>query len=88
MAVIVQLPAEVLQRLRASSPDLDAEGKLAMLIELYRQDKLTHHELSQSLGLDRFETDAVLKQLNVTEDLPTDEEYNLALNRLGIPTNK
>jgi predicted HTH domain antitoxin len=74
MAVTFQLPADVEQRLRSETPDLDAEAKEAMLVELYRQDKLTRYELSQSLGLDRFETDGVLKKHKVTEDLPTLEE--------------
>jgi hypothetical protein len=86
MAVIVELPAEVEQRLRAETADLESEAKEAMLVELYRQDKLTHHELSLALGLDRFETDAILKKHNVTEDLPTVEEYEAALAHLGVPT--
>ena len=88
MSVIVELPADVEQRLRAETPDLDSEAKEALLVELYRQDKLSHFELSQALGLDRFETDGVLKKHKVTEDLPTDEEYAAALVRLGIPTDK
>jgi hypothetical protein len=87
MPVTIQLPTEVEQRLRAEAPDLDAEAKEAMLVELYRQDRLSHHELAQALGLDRFETDAVLKRHNVTEDLPTDEEYAAALARLGVATD-
>ena len=74
MAVIVELPSDVEQRLRADTPDLESEAKEAMLVELYRQDKLSHYELSLALGLDRFETDGVLKKHNVTEDLPTLEE--------------
>ncbi len=88
MAVIVELPADVEKRLRAECSDLESEAGEAMLVELYRQDKLTHSELSQALGLERFETDAVLKKHNVTEDLPTDAEYNAALAHLGVPTNK
>ena len=45
-----------------------------MLIELYRREKLTRYELSEALGLNRFETDAVLKEHNVWEDLPTAKE--------------
>ena len=81
MAVTIQLPADVEQRLRDDSPDLDAEVKEAMLVELYRQGKLTHDELSQALGLDRFETDAILKKHNVTLDLPTAEELQEDLRR-------
>lgn len=81
MAVTIQLPADVEQRLRAESSDLDAEAKEAMLVELYRQDKLSRYELSLALGLERFETDAVLKKHNVTEDLPTAEELEEDLRR-------
>lgn len=88
MAVTIELPAAVEQRLRAESPDLDAEAKEALLIELYRQDKLSHYELSQALGLDRFETDGVLKKHRVTEDLPSAEEYEAALTRLGLQIGK
>ena len=84
MAVTIHLPTEIEQDLRRSIDDLDAAAKEAMLIELYRQDKLSHHQLGLALGLDRFETDALLKKHNVTEDLPTDEEYNLALVHLGV----
>lgn len=82
MAVIVELPTDVEQRLRAETPDLESAGKEAMLVELYRQDKLSQYELSQALGLDRFETDGVLKKHMVTEDLPTVKELEEDLRTL------
>lgn len=82
MALIVELPPEMEERLRAESPDLESEAKEAMLIELYRQDRLSHFELSQALGLDRFETDGLLKKHKVTEDLPTLEELEDDLQQL------
>jgi predicted HTH domain antitoxin len=88
MTLIIHLPAELEQRLRTQSPQLEAEAKEALLIELYRQDKISHHELGQALGLHRFETDALLKKHNVTEDLPSAEEYNAALKHLTEMTNK
>lgn len=82
MAVTIQLPADVEERLRADTPDLDGAAKEAFLVELYRQDKLTHYELSLALGLDRFETDALLKKHQVTEDLPSAKEMEASLSRL------
>jgi predicted HTH domain antitoxin len=82
MSVTIQLPTNIEQRLRQDLGNLDEAGKEAMLIELYRQDQLTHYELSQALGLDRFETDALLKKHNVTEDLPTVEELAEDLARV------
>lgn len=81
MALTIELPAEVEQRLRTENSDLDAEVKEAMLVELYRQDKLSRYELSVALGLNRFETDAVLKKHRVTEDLPTPVELEEDLRR-------
>ena len=65
-----------------------AEAREAVLVELYRQDKITHHELGSLLGLDRFQTDALLKKHHVTEDLPTEEEYAAALRRLNVPLGR
>jgi hypothetical protein len=35
---------------------------------LYRQAKLTHHQLATALGLDRFAADELLQRHQVTED--------------------
>jgi len=88
MTVIVNLPADVEHRLRAQSANLEADAKEAMLIELYRQDKISHYELSLAMGLDRFETDSLLKKHNVTEDLPTNAELENDLRRLQELVNR
>lgn len=82
MALTIQLPPEIEQALRRELGDLDQAAKEALLVELYRQDRLTQFELSQALGLDRFEIDALLKKHNVTEDLPTVDELAEDLKRL------
>ncbi|MEX0777910.1 MAG: UPF0175 family protein [Phycisphaeraceae bacterium] len=82
MAVTIQLSPDLEQRLRAQTPDLDTQAKEAMLVELYGQEKLTHYELAQALGLDRLDTDAVLKKHKVTVDLPTRQELEDDLARL------
>ncbi len=82
MSVTIDLPADVEERLRSENPNLDVEAKEALLVELYRQEKVTRYELSLALGLDRFETDGVLKRHRVTEDLPSAEEVEESLKRL------
>lgn len=86
MAVIVDLPPDIEQRLRAETCDLDREATVATLVQLYREERLARHELSQVLGLNRFETDALLKQHLVTEDLPPleelEEDFRLAKRML------
>ena len=51
-------------------------AKEAALVELYRQGQLSHGKLAEGLGISRYETDAVLKRHNVTEDLLTREEFD------------
>jgi predicted HTH domain antitoxin len=83
MSVTIQLPSELEKILRGQLGDLNRAAKEALLIELYRQDHVSQHELSQALGLDRFATDALLKKHNVTEDLPTPEELAEDFRRLA-----
>jgi len=75
MSVTFHLPPQIEQSLRRELGDLDQAAKEGALVELYRQEKLTHHELAQSLGISRIEIDAVLKKHNVTEDLLTPVEF-------------
>jgi hypothetical protein len=65
--VTFDLPAEVEEKLRRENANFDTDVKEAYALELFRQGKLTHCELSLVLGLDRFETDAYLKRHNVLE---------------------
>jgi predicted HTH domain antitoxin len=75
MAVSFQLPNDLEQNLRHDLTDLDGEAKEALLVALYRRGKLSHYALSQALGLDRFETEDMLRKHNVTEDLGSVEEH-------------
>ncbi len=59
--------------------DPSVAAKEATLVELYRQDKISRAELSDSLGISRIETDAILKRHHVIEDLPTQQEYEADL---------
>ena len=55
-------------------------AKEAMLVELFRQDRLSHQELSQALGFDDSSRPmAVLKKHHVTEDLPNDKNMKRLL---------
>lgn len=83
MAICFELPPDVEQGLRLKLGDVNRVTKEAALVELYRQEKITHHELARSLGLSRFETDALLKRHNVTEDLMTVEELQAELRPLA-----
>jgi len=82
MTVSFQLPGTIEAQLRRELVDLDQVAKEAALVGLYRQEKLTHHELATALGLDRFETEALLRRHRVTEDCVTLEELDQQLTTL------
>lgn len=75
----IDLPHTVEQRLRSAFPDLDAAAREAAVVELYRQDQISHHEVGLSLQLSRFEVDELLKRHGVTEDMPSLAEYDADL---------
>ena len=79
MAVTFQLPQDVERKLREAIGNLDQVVKEAALVELYRQDRISQHELALAMGLDRLEVEALLKDHDVTEDLLSGNEYNSAL---------
>jgi hypothetical protein len=74
MSISFDLPASVEDQLRQELADLDLVAKEAVLVELYRQERITHHQLGLSLGLERHETDGLLKRHKVVEDLPRANE--------------
>ncbi|HVU63932.1 MAG TPA: UPF0175 family protein [Phycisphaerales bacterium] len=67
----LNLPAELEERIRREMPDLELGVRESFLIDLFRREVLSHHDLSRVLGLNRFDTDAWLKKRNVFEGSPT-----------------
>lgn len=74
LTINLNVPPDLEQKLRAETPNLDADVTEAYLLELFRRGTLSHYELSQALGLDRFETDAYLKRHKVFEGSLTMED--------------
>lgn len=76
VSLTVELPPDAEKQLRTEYPDLPAAVREGFLVNLFRRGILTHHELGESLGLDRFETDGVLKRHQVTEQSLSHEEID------------
>ncbi len=74
MSISFDLPASAEDQLRGELADLNVVAKEAVLVELYRQGRITHHQLGLSLGLKRHETDGLLKRHKVVDDLPLAED--------------
>jgi predicted HTH domain antitoxin len=66
MIIRFELPPNIEQDLSAEGADLSSEAREAYLVDLYRQDRITHHQLAEALGLSRLETEGVLKRHEVS----------------------
>jgi hypothetical protein len=74
MSVCIDLPADLEASLRSQIANLDATAKEALLVELYRRGRITHHELASALDVHRFAIDELLGRYGVMEDLPSVSE--------------
>lgn len=73
MAVTFELPHEIEQTLRAELGDLDRTAKESLLVDLHRQGRLSHCQLSTALGLSRLQTDDLLHRHGVFYDLTAED---------------
>jgi hypothetical protein len=70
MAVSFQLPSEIETTLRRQLANLDQAAKEALLVEMYHQNKLTHQQLANALGLSNSQTADFLKKHEQTNGKP------------------
>ena len=73
MTISFELPPHIEQEISADAADLSREAREAYLVELYRQDRITHHQLAQALALSRLETEEVLKRHEVSSGVTAEE---------------
>jgi predicted HTH domain antitoxin len=73
MNISFEIPGEIEQELSNNRADLNGEAREAFLVELYRQDRITHHQLAEALGLSRLETEGVLKLHKVSSGITAEE---------------
>jgi uncharacterized protein UPF0175 len=73
MTISFELPQDIEQQICTLGADFNHMAREAFLVELYRDKKITQHQLGQALGLDDYETDGVLKRYGVGYDLTLEE---------------
>ena len=71
MTISFDLPCAISEQVNGT--DLADKAKEALLVELYREEKITQHQLGEALGLDGYETDGLLKRYGVGFDLSLEE---------------
>jgi hypothetical protein len=73
MTISFEIPPQIAIELRGDGADVGQEAKKAFLVELYRSDRIAHHQLAEALGLDRYEADGVLKRHKVSPGVSAEE---------------
>ena len=74
MDVNFEIPQDVAVQLRSAGTDLNRLAKEFLLVESFRRGLVTHVQLAQALGLDRFETDELLQRHHIYEQGLTMED--------------
>jgi predicted HTH domain antitoxin len=73
MTISFEISQAIEQQIRTNGVDVNREAKVAYLVELYRQERITRDDLSEALGLGFHQTEQVLKERGVGDDFTLDE---------------
>ena len=73
MTISFELPQDIEQLVSTIGADLNDLAREALLVELYREKRITQHQLGQALGLGDYDTDGVLRRYGVGYDLTLEE---------------
>ncbi len=84
MTISFELPQDIEQELSTNGADLNGEAREAFLVELYRLDRITHHQLATALGLSRLEAEGVLKRHRVSSGVTAEERRAQAVALQGV----
>jgi Uncharacterised protein family (UPF0175) len=73
MTIAFEIPREIEQQIGSSGADLNRDAKEVYLMEQYRQARITHRQLEEALDLSYLETEQLLKQRGLGQDLDIEE---------------
>ncbi len=73
MTISFELPMEIEQQIRTDGADLDREARELYLVELYRQDRISHTQLCDALGVGFHETEKLIKDHGAGQDFPLEQ---------------
>ena len=73
MNISFEISQDIEQQLRSDGVDPNRDAKEVYLMEQYRQAKITHRQLQEALELSFHETEHLLKQRGLGQDLDIEE---------------
>jgi Uncharacterised protein family (UPF0175) len=74
MTISFEIPRDLEEDVAANGADLNDEAREAFLVELYRQHRISQHQLGTALGLDDYDTDGVLKRHGIALERSIEEQ--------------
>ena len=76
MTIAFEIPPDIERQIRGEGADLNRDAKEVYLMEQYRQARITHRQLEEALDLSFHETEQLLKQRGLGQDLDPSEFYS------------
>jgi predicted HTH domain antitoxin len=73
MSVSFELPQDIEQELRSNGVDPSREARELYLVELYRQDRISHAQLREALDVSFHEAERLIKEHGAGHDIPFEE---------------
>ena len=73
MTISFEIPQDIEQQLRTDGVDPSRQAKEAYLVNLYREERISHRQLGVALGLSRYDTDGLLKRYKVSPNVTAEE---------------
>ena len=73
MTISFELPQNIEQQVRTNGSDLNREAKMAYLLDLYRQDRISHAQLREALDVSFHEAECLIKEHGAGHDISVEE---------------
>ncbi len=73
MTISFEIPQDIEEQIRTNGTDLDREARETYVVELYRQDRISHAQLRDALGVSFHEAEKLIKEHGAGHHIPIAE---------------
>jgi len=73
MTITFELPQNIEQQVCTNGTDVNREAKVAYLLDLYRQDRISHAQLREALDVSFHEAERLIKERGAGHGISVEE---------------
>lgn len=73
MTISFEIPQDIEQQIRFHGGDLNREARESYLLELYRQERISHAQLREALDVSFHEAERLIKERGAEHDISVEE---------------